>query len=701
MGLIVGIDFGTTTAAVSYVDRNTLRPFAVKNGFGNSTTPTAVCFMADGVCFVEEAKDRFGTTDDAVCMFFKRHIGDEEYEFCANGRSFGAVELATLFLKHLIAEAAKSLGDKITQAVVAVPAYYTSNEREAAIKAVSDAGVKVIGLINEPTAAMLAYSLNEKSKKRVLVYDLGGGTFDVTLADVDNRSVNVLAIGGNRCIGGKDWDDCIVRLIVNELGSDAPEDAGFADYLQSVAEKVKIRLSSAESCEFSLRYGKLNRKITLTADKFAAVGEYLINSTKQIVLGVLNDKGMSMDDVDEVLLVGGATRMKAVEKMLGRMFRAKISHAVDPDEAVALGAALYADVAEDGRFIGADEEKEKLRLTGRVRVQDVTAHALGLIAKSADKKSFINSVIIEKNTPIPVFKKALYTYNTKSDGNILEIYLLQGDNPRPLDNEIVKKYSLTDISPVSYGETVIEVTYGYTESGTVTVTAKQLELDKELTVTRDRVEEDMSWTDDVADKIQSADTYIKSVRAVFAVDVSGSMRRPVKFGEPSPLAQIKECVKKYIRGMEEYDYASVGIVAFADGAECVQPITDDLIQAEEAVDRIDAFHLGGTNNAQPFSKICEMFGGIPTKIPSVKYAIVLTDGEWKKQAEAIAEAKRCADADVEIMTVGFGNANADFLRKIAGTDSLATIVHLSEVKETFDRIAIEIRGRYDSLDVPT
>jgi len=684
----VGIDLGTTFSAVAYINEKTGKPEVIKNGFGNPITPSVLCFQQNGnVLFGEDAKEMQATGDTNSIAFFKRNMGNDAFEVEYFGKTYTATDLSAILLKNLVKEAENGIGEKIDSAVITVPAYFTHKEREATIEAGKKAGLNVLAIINEPTAAAFAYGLTEKSgEQTVMIYDLGGGTFDVTIAKINSDEIEILGSDGNHELGGKDWDDCIARYLVNEFndkyGIDLSEDPDMMNYLLVTAENVKKQLTSRDVVNVPLNYQGTRGTIEFTEEKFEEISSSLLGATKDLTEDLLSSIGLSWGDITGTILVGGSTRMRMVHNYVRDITGKEPLSGVNVDEAVALGAAIRANIDDSGQTIsgslgGSKRSNGGFKIAGAKAVSDVTAHAMGMIAVSEDGEKYINSVIIPKNTKIPSERTKSYNFRTRQKDNELEIYVLQGANERPLDNNIINKYVVTNIQPVQSNPSVIDVSYSYTSNGVIEVAAVQKETGQKLPIRIEPVPDDMSWTDGSPKDMMPA---IPDIDIMLAIDLSGSMS-----GEP--VRKAKEAMLNFVNQMDS-SYTKIGLMAFADRTKVVLNPTDNYDTVAQEINFLDTDLVGICNAAQPFTDARRVLTKKQKKGDnSHEYIIVLTDGCWNCDNEAIAEAKICHKTGIDVIALGFGTADYKFLKKIASMDDFASLTNLSDLSGSFSKIA--------------
>lgn len=698
MGIRVGIDLGTTFSAVAKIDSNTGKPAIIKNIFGSSTTPSVLCFEKDGnILFGEEAKNMQSVGDTNAIAYFKRSMGNKFFSVELWGKKYDATDFSSILLRKLKEEAEQQCGEKIDSAVITVPAYFTHKERAETIEAGKRAGLDVIAIINEPTAAAFAYGLNEKGREQtVLIYDLGGGTFDATIATINNNEIKILGSDGNHELGGKDWDDCIARYLATEFlekyGEDISEDPEMIASLLVTAENVKKQLTQKDIVNVPICYKNIRGNIEITEEIFESISQFLIGTTKDVVDRLLDSVDICWDDIDGVILVGGSTRMRMIHNYVKEMSGKEPLSGVNVDEAVALGAAIRANITDKGETIptisGSLNKGNNILIQGAKAVTDVTAHSLGMISISQDGNEYINSVIIKKNTTIPANNTRAFNFKTRARDNELEVYVLQGDYKRPLDNTIINKYVITEIKQTTPPLSTIEVTYEYTSNGVIEVSAKQKETGKKLPIRIEPVPEDMSWSD-YSPKDNPNNTTNPEVEVFLSIDLSGSM-------SGTPLLEAKKAMKKFVDKMDS-DIVKIGLIPFANKTNVKLRPTNDYRRVKRAIDELEiGDEFGYGNTAHPFDLSFEEF---KLNDADVKYIVVLTDGLWSYCDTAIAAANKCHKNDIEVMALGFGSADYSFLKKIASTDEFASLTDLSNLGGSFSKIAQVIGESSTSISI--
>ena len=470
MSKVIGIDLGTTNSCVSVLEGGT--PTVIANKEGNRTTPSVVAFKNGEIIVGLAAKNQMVTNKDTVASI-KRHMGTD-YKVKANGKEYTPEEISAMILGDLKKTAEEYLGEKVTKAVITVPAYFNDSERQATKNAGKIAGLEVERIINEPTAAALAYGLDKTDKtEQILVYDLGGGTFDVSILELGDGVFEVLSTSGNNRLGGDDFDHRIVDYLVETFkkdnGIDLSTDSMAMQRLKDAAEKAKKDLSGMTSTQISLPFisqgenGPLHLELNLTRAKFEELINDLVESTLKPVRDALKEANLSASDIDKVLLVGGSTRIPCVQELVRKELGKEPSKGVNPDEVVAMGAAIQGGV-----------------LTGEVDdivLLDVTPLSLGI-----ETLGGVSTVLIPRNTTIPTSKSQVFS--TAADNQpAVDIHILQGERPMAADNKTLGRFQLTNIPAAPRGVPQIEVTFDIDANGIVNVKAKDLGTNKEQSIT--------------------------------------------------------------------------------------------------------------------------------------------------------------------------------------------------------------------------
>lgn len=471
MSKVVGIDLGTTNSVVAVLEGG--EPVVIPNAEGSRLTPSVVAFTKDGQRLVGQvAKRQAITNPDRTVISIKRKMGSD-YKVTIDGRSYTPQEISAMILQKLKADAEAYLGEKVTKAVITVPAYFTDAQRQATKDAGTIAGLEVLRIINEPTAAALAYGLDKEETQTILVFDLGGGTFDVSILEIGEGVFQVKATSGNNHLGGDDFDERIINYVAEEFkkehGIDLRQDRMALQRLKEAAEKAKIELSGLTSTTISLPFitadqsGPKHLEMTLTRAKFEELTADLVEATIGPTRQALADAGLQPHQIDKVILVGGSTRIPKVQEVIRNLFGKEPFKGINPDEVVAVGAAIQAGVL-------AGEVKDVVLL-------DVTPLSLGL-----ETLGGVFTKLIERNTTIPTSKKQIFT--TAADNQTtVEIHVLQGERAMAKDNVTLGRFQLTGIPPAPRGVPQIEVTFDVDVNGIVHVSAKDLGTGKEQKIT--------------------------------------------------------------------------------------------------------------------------------------------------------------------------------------------------------------------------
>ena len=471
MSKVIGIDLGTTNSVIAVMEAG--EPVIIPNAEGSRTTPSVVAFTKDDERLVGQvAKRQAITNPKRTVQSIKREMGTD-YEVKIDDDTYSPEEISAMILQKLKTDAEAYLGDTVTQAVITVPAYFSDTQRQATKDAGKIAGLEVLRIINEPTAASLAYGLDKEDDQNILVFDLGGGTFDVSILEIGDGVFEVLATAGNNRLGGDDFDNRIVDLMVDEFkkdqGIDLTQDKMAMQRLKDAAEKAKIELSSVTKTNINLPYitadanGTKHLDMDLTRSKFDELTSDLVEMTEGPVKQALKDSGLSTDEINRILLVGGSTRIPAVQDSVKAIFGQDPDKSINPDECVALGAAIQAGV-----------------LTGEVDdlvLLDVTPLSLGI-----ETMGGVFTKIIDRNTTIPT--KNSMIFSTAADNQTtVDIHVLQGEREFARDNKELGRFALTGIEPAPRGVPQIEVTFDIDANGIVNVSAEDLGTNKEANIT--------------------------------------------------------------------------------------------------------------------------------------------------------------------------------------------------------------------------
>ena len=549
MSKVIGIDLGTTNSCVAVMEGG--ESVVIANAEGNRTTPSVVAFSKTGERMVGQvAKRQAITNPDRTIASIKREMGSD-HRVSIDGKNYTPQEISAMILQKLKADAESYLGQTVTEAVITVPAYFTDSQRQATKDAGKIAGLEVKRIINEPTAAALAYGVDKEEAQKIMVYDLGGGTFDVSILDIDDGVIEVLATAGNNRLGGDDFDECVMKYLVAEFkkaeGIDLSGDKVAMQRLKEAAEKTKIELSGVTSSNVNLPYitadatGPKHLDVTLTRAKFNELTEHLVEATMGPVRQAMSDAGLSGSEISKVLLVGGSSRIPAVQDAVKRITGKDGFKGINPDECVAMGAALQAGV-----------------LTGDVKdllLLDVTPLSLGI-----ETMGGVCTRLIERNTTIPAKKSQIFSTAADNQTSV-EVNVLQGEREMAAANKSLGHFHLDGIAPARRGVPQIEVTFDIDVNGIVNVSAKDLGTGKEqhitITSSTNMSKEDIEKAVKEAEQYAAEDARIKeSVETRNAADqmvyqaekTLGEMGDKIPEGDKASVQSAIDKLKETLKG---------------------------------------------------------------------------------------------------------------------------------------------------------
>ncbi|MBS7220363.1 MAG: molecular chaperone DnaK [Clostridiales bacterium] len=498
MGKIIGIDLGTTNSCVAVMEGG--QPVVIVNSDGARTTPSVVGFAKNGERLIgDSAKRQAITNTDRTISSIKRHMG-ENYKVAIDDKNYSPQEISAMVLQKLKADAESYLGEAVTEAVITVPAYFSDAQRQATKDAGKIAGLDVKRIINEPTAAALAYGLDNEKEQKIMVYDLGGGTFDVSIIEIGDGVVEVLATNGDTRLGGDDFDNRIIDYLVSEFkkteGMDLSSDKMAMQRLKEAAEKAKKELSTVTSSNINLPFITMNQDgpkhldITLSRAKFDELTADLVDRTMGPVRNALSDAGLSASELDKILLVGGSTRIPAVQDAVKKITGKDPFKGINPDECVAIGASI-----QGGKMSGDAGASSILLL-------DVTPLSLGI-----ETLGGVATKLIERNTTIPTNKKQIFS-TAEDNQTAVDIHVVQGERPLAKDNKTLGSFRLEGIAPARRGVPQIEVAFDIDANGIVHVSAKDLGTGKEQAIT---ITASTNLSDDEIDKaVKEAEQYAEA-----------------------------------------------------------------------------------------------------------------------------------------------------------------------------------------------
>ena len=594
MSKIIGIDLGTTNSCVAVMEGG--EPVVITNAEGNRTTPSVVAFSKTGERMVGQvAKRQAVTNHERTISSIKRHMGTD-YKVDIDGKKYTPQEISAMILQKLKADAEAYLGGPVNEAVITVPAYFNDAQRQATKDAGKIAGLEVKRIINEPTAAALAYGVDKEAEQKIMVYDLGGGTFDVSILDIGDGVIEVLATAGNTHLGGDDFDECIIKYLVSEFkkseGIDLSNDKVAMQRLKEAAEKAKIELSGVTSSNINLPYitadatGPKHLDVTLTRAKFNELTAHLVDATMEPVRQAMSDAGLTANDISKVLLVGGSTRIPAVQEAVKKMTGKEGFKGINPDECVAVGAAIQ------GGVLGGDVKG--------LLLLDVTPLSLGI-----ETMGGVFTRLIDRNTTIPTKKSQIFS--TAADGQTsVEVHVLQGEREMAADNKTLGRFQLTGIAPAPRGVPQIEVTFDIDANGIVNVSAKDMGTgaEQKITITassnlsKEDIDKAVREAEQYAaeDKARKEEVDVRNAgdQMVYQAEKALSeLGDKVSESEKAPVTAAIEHLKETLKGSD------VGAIkqATEDAQKSFYAISEKLYQTQAQQGQPNAGAASGSQNA--------------------------------------------------------------------------------------------------------
>ena len=664
---VVGIDLGTTISLLA-LEREDGRMAVIDTRDGGPRLRSVVHVAADGATTVGEAAERLAPLEpDAVFAFFKRSMG-KDWSVTAGGREWTPPDLSAAVLEALIADAANALGERPRQAVITIPAYFGDDARRATLQAGESVGLEVRALLHEPTAACIASRSLLSERGTILVYDLGGGTFDVSVVAFAADHAEVLATAGDHRLGGKDWDDLIVDMVAEQVGAsleeDPRDDPAVLAELQERAREAKHTLSRMERAAVTLHAGGRVHRVEIKRASFWARGQALYDRTAELIARVLQDIGGSAT-IDSVLLAGGSTRMPPCAEVVRAATGREPLAGIDPDEAVVRGAAQFA-----AAFAGHEPNSSRGGLAARIT--DVTAHALGFVVVSSDESRYVNEIMIPRNAPLPAEATKCHelALSSAAERRILSVYMLQGEAERPLDTDSLGVWRFANVPGDAGGPVKVNVSYRYDEDGVVVVSAS---LDGSLLPAPeiDRTDRDLTWTEEDPSRLAAGELAV-----VLAIDVSGSM-------QGSELAEAKGACLGFIEELERAGSADhVAVVSFGSDAHTVAAMGESPDSQRLAVQALEV--AGSTNLAAGLRRAQDELAAVAGR----RVVVVLTDGAPDDRAASLAVRGALVADGVELIARGVAGADENFLSELATGDG--ELVGAGELGGSFRGIARQL-----------
>ena len=659
----VGIDLGTTFSAIAHVNKHGV-PEILHNAEGDRITPSVILFDEDEVIVGNYAKQSAVVYPEQVVEFVKRHMGDPDFAFEYRGETYDPERLSSFILAKLKHDAELRLGHRIDQAVITVPAYFGDAQRQATLRAGELAGLQVLKLINEPTAAAFAYGLNNIDKAqgaKILVFDLGGGTFDATIIEIEGRDITVKATTGDHQLGGKDWDDALINYAAQQFqakhGLDPLDDPAAYHDLRQKCVSAKISLTRRPKVNLFYDYeGKILR-LAIDRPTFEDLTSGLLRRCEALTRDLLDDAKMHPDDISTVLLAGGSTRMPMVRDLLKGMFRRAPATDINPDECVALGAALTAAL-ESARLSGEQSSID-------IRTYDVTSHSLGMVVFKDGQLT--NSKIIERNSRIPCEHTRDDYVTTHDAQTTMDLWLVQGENDDPLECNVLGHFEFYGIPSRASGQSSLSVTYRYNANGIVEVEAMDLRSGQTLA---HRLAAGNTTLEDLAKNRAP-------IHMALIMDCSGSMYgQSIDDAKGAALAFVERSLRP---GRQ------IAVVAFPGGV--LSPPVNDLDRLKTAIARLTP--IGSTPLASGLRQAREL---LRPRAGVQRVFVVMTDGHPDEPDETVAEAHRVRSSGGRIVTIGVGpQVEQGFLRGLASRPQDYYFCSESvELEGTFINLATEL-----------
>lgn len=667
----VGIDLGTTYSLVATRNDTGLEVHpAVDN---ERSSPSVVQIQPDGgVSVGQEAKRGAAVYPERTFGFFKRDMGRNDRDRTVDGRVWSPVDLSSIVLRSLGDDVERARGTRAERAVVTIPAYFGDAARRATVSAAEHAGLEVLALIHEPTAAALAAGFGGPRglTGTVLVYDLGGGTFDVSLVSIEADDITVIATDGDHELGGKDWDDELIALVadafVERHGEDPRLDPIASAALRWRSEDAKRALSRLTTASVPLVYQGVADRVPVARKAFESATRGLLGRTQSLLEHVLDDAGMGWADIDATLLVGGSTRMPMCAELLERLSGRRHRPGLDPDLAVVGGAALVA-----ARHDAPAGQQSSVTLPSLPAIRDATAHALGFVVINATGDRYVNQVMLERNVSIP----AVARQRKRLDGGVteLDVYVLQGHAERPLATEPLGRWRFSGVPGEQRGRDV-DIAFAYDGDGIVQVSAEVggRPLDAPQ---HDADDVDLSWTDEDPRERRAA-----RLNVAMCIDCSGSM-------SGAPITEAKRSCVEFVEILGKLPGVSLGLISFASGARIEAPVSDGTDRVCQAAEALTLY--GGT---EMDAGIDEAGRALMDADEGRRVIVLLTDGSPNDPESARASAARGAEQGIDLLPIGVGAADMTFLNSIGTTDRDSVLTDLGGLTNEFRSIARTLAG---------
>lgn len=663
----VGIDLGTTNSTVAAIDDNTGESIVVTNEDGNRFIPSVICFQDDGTVIIgNKAKKMMNEGMKNCVSAFKFGMGDKDTVFSTTNGEYTAEDLSALMIDYLLKNAKANTGvEEITDAVITVPAYFDDLQRKSTIRAAQKNGLNVMRIVNEPTSAAVHYGYRCDKDRTILVYDLGGGTFDATFIKISNGILDVIATGGNSKLGGLEWDKVILRTVADRFkskyGIDPRKDPSAMGILKTASEECKIALSSDDEYIMDVKIANKNVKYRIKRDWFETNTEFLLKETGSSIEAIMEENGLTWDDVDEILLVGGSVKMPSVQRYVRSISGKPVSIHDDVDDAVALGAATFADM-----FARANNGMRS------IDIADVTSHSLGALCTDIEADCFFNKVIIKRNSKIPAEGLTQFKIVKGNYSKSIDVYILQGDSRNPSDCVVLDHKIVSGFNNLGDG-VIIDVHVGYDVNGIVTLRATHD--DEELNVQNAKIEGDYSWMSGrISDAPREKD--VMPTNIMFCVDVSRSMEKE------GALEEAKKCIKNFIRNIDNDD-VHFGLIAFGDKSEYICDFDTDISIFCDRLDELKPNMLGRGTDSSPLGMALT---NVSDRV-GIGIIVIVTDGKWGNAKQAQQQSNLCSERTIPIFAIGLGNVDKIFLDKIANTTEGALFTRISNLDNAFSTIA--------------